>query len=119
MKIRTILIHSIVNKFKKIFIKCATNYSFFYKKNIILVIDATAKLPSGILNGHHFVMGDFDECLNINEDKSNSSIQGKYCTVLVTPSKAFSNDISGILDGISVSNENKNKQPREITCYIK
>lgn len=53
--------------------------------------DASAKLPSGILQGNVNQYGDFDECLSINavfknqkskaESGENSGIQGKYCLV--------------------------------------
>lgn len=38
------------------------------------VFDATAKLPSGILNGNGNQYGDFDECLSID-----GPVRGKYC----------------------------------------
>lgn len=49
--------------------------------------DASAKLPSGILQGNINQYGDFDECLAINavfknpkqKSEDSSGIQGKYC----------------------------------------
>ena len=38
--------------------------------------DATAKLPSGLLNGNVNQFGDFDECIGI---QGNEGIQGQYC----------------------------------------
>ncbi|CAH4036539.1 nose resistant to fluoxetine protein 6 [Pieris brassicae] len=38
------------------------------------MLDATAKLPSGILSGNGNQYGDFDECLSID-----SAVRGKYC----------------------------------------
>ncbi|XP_011558480.3 nose resistant to fluoxetine protein 6 [Plutella xylostella] len=38
------------------------------------MFDATAKLPSGILNGNGNQYGDFDECLSID-----GAVRGKYC----------------------------------------
>ncbi|CAG4940140.1 unnamed protein product [Colias eurytheme] len=38
------------------------------------MLDATAKLPSGILSGNANQYGDFDECLSID-----SAVRGKYC----------------------------------------
>lgn len=39
--------------------------------------DASAKLPSGLLNGNINQFGDFDECLNVRNPASD--ITGKYC----------------------------------------
>lgn len=39
------------------------------------VIDSFGKLPSGILNGGLFAIGDFDECLSA----SNAKYESKYC----------------------------------------
>lgn len=39
-----------------------------------IVLDASAKLPSGILNGNVNQYGDFDQCLSIK-----NPVQGKYC----------------------------------------
>lgn len=38
--------------------------------------DATAKMPSGLLNGNVNQFGDFDECLNV---KGTNDLQGQYC----------------------------------------
>ncbi|XP_035739061.1 nose resistant to fluoxetine protein 6-like isoform X2 [Vespa mandarinia] len=38
--------------------------------------DATAKIPSGLLNGNVNQLGDFDECI---ETVGNDGIQGQYC----------------------------------------
>lgn len=67
------------------------------------MIDASAKPPSGMLYGNHFVPGNFDQCLNIKEIKNESVIQGKYCTVLITPSTVYSNDFNLAFDALSVS----------------
>lgn len=67
------------------------------------MIDATAKPPSGMLYGNYFLTGNFDQCINIREDKNDTIIQGKYCTVLLTPSSKFPNEFSFILDAVSVS----------------
>lgn len=48
------------------------------------VIDASAKIPSGLLRGNVNQLGDFDQCMEIRtkvklkEDKS-VKIKGKYC----------------------------------------
>lgn len=38
--------------------------------------DATAKIPSGLLNGNINQFGDFDECIGI---QGSEGIQGQYC----------------------------------------
>ncbi|XP_012252676.2 nose resistant to fluoxetine protein 6-like isoform X2 [Athalia rosae] len=40
------------------------------------MFDATAKIPSGILNGNVNQFGDFDECMGV---QGNEGIQGQYC----------------------------------------
>lgn len=40
------------------------------------VYDATAKIPSGLLNGNVNQFGDFDECVEI---QGSEGIQGQYC----------------------------------------
>lgn len=41
-----------------------------------LVYDATAKMPSGLLNGNVNQFGDFDECVGV---RGKDGIQGQYC----------------------------------------
>lgn len=43
--------------------------------------DASAKIPSGILSGNVNQFGDFDQCLNANDEKS--GIKGQYCLAFV------------------------------------
>lgn len=47
------------------------------------VHDATAKLPSGLLNGNVNNYGDFDECLNV--DATSEDFQGKFCLAHLQP----------------------------------
>lgn len=44
---------------------------------LLVVYDASAKLPSGILNGNVNQLGDFDLCLRSNSKRDN--IKGQYC----------------------------------------
>lgn len=44
--------------------------------------DASAKLPSGILNGNVNQFGDFDQCVNV---EGMDAIQGKYCLAYLQP----------------------------------
>lgn len=43
--------------------------------------DSSAKIPSGILNGNVNQFGDFDQCLNVNDE--NLGIKGQYCLTYV------------------------------------
>ncbi|XP_017083961.2 nose resistant to fluoxetine protein 6-like [Drosophila eugracilis] len=44
------------------------------------MIDSWGSIPSGLLYGNFYDLGNYDECLNINKQISSShSIQGKYC----------------------------------------
>ncbi|XP_044249206.2 nose resistant to fluoxetine protein 6-like isoform X1 [Drosophila takahashii] len=52
------------------------------------MIDAWGFIPSGILTGNQYSLGNFDECLNIEKD----SIRGKYCFLETTPSKMIGLD---------------------------
>lgn len=59
-------------------------YSFPSSSNIlwiILVYDASAKLPSGILNGNLNQLGDFDMCMNTVAEEGN--FRGQYCLARV------------------------------------
>lgn len=46
---------------------------------IISVLDASARIPRGILLGNLQDLGNYDQCLNINEYLDSINIQGKYC----------------------------------------
>lgn len=43
--------------------------------------DASAKLPSGLLNGNINQFGDFDQCLNVNSQQN--GVIGKYCLAYI------------------------------------
>lgn len=45
--------------------------------------DASAKLPSGILNGNLNQFGDFDQCLDTASPENN--IKGQYCLTFLQP----------------------------------
>lgn len=45
------------------------------------MFDASAKLPSGILNGNINQFGDFDQCLSVRS--KNGKFQGKHCLATV------------------------------------
>ncbi|KAG8172815.1 hypothetical protein JTE90_008308, partial [Oedothorax gibbosus] len=56
-------------------------------REIIQVIDATGKIPAGILEGTSVSMGDYDECLDIEVTKKDEApktpedvvFKGQYC----------------------------------------
>jgi hypothetical protein len=45
------------------------------------VYDASAKIPSGILNGNINQFGDFDQCLGANDESL--GIKGQYCLAFI------------------------------------
>ena len=54
----------------------------------LVVIDSWGKFPSGILSGHIFTPGDFDECVKARSDLNETGgldIRGSYCAVYVIP----------------------------------
>jgi hypothetical protein len=50
---------------------------------VVLVHDATAKIPSGLLNGNLNQYGDYDQCLNVVAD--GEEFRGKYCIIYLQP----------------------------------
>lgn len=42
------------------------------------MLDASAKLPSGLLSGNVVTLGSFDQCLYV-ESTSSEAVKGKYC----------------------------------------
>ncbi|KAK6625957.1 hypothetical protein RUM43_006256 [Polyplax serrata] len=70
-----------------------------YKMWALMMFDASAKLPSGVLQGNINQYGDFDECLSINavfkkpDPKGDSlGIRGKYCLANVDLYTELQND---------------------------
>lgn len=60
--------------------------------------DASAKIPSGILSGNVNQFGDFDQCVNVNDQKW--GIKGQYCLThveMTLPSNA-NNKLKYIFD---------------------
>lgn len=51
------------------------------------MLDASAKLPSGILSGNLNQFGDFDECLSVQGTDQHETIKGKYCLANVNIQK--------------------------------
>lgn len=59
------------------------NWNPLFRILLFSVHDASAKLPSGILNGNLNQFGDFDQCLNVAT--SDNNIQGQYCLTFLQP----------------------------------
>ena len=54
----------------------------FYKVDIhfvYLVLDATSKIPSGILRGNIVDLGMYDECISVLGNMGGNEILGKHC----------------------------------------
>ncbi|XP_076365804.1 nose resistant to fluoxetine protein 6-like [Tachypleus tridentatus] len=75
----------------------------------VQMMDATGKIPSGILRGSLTALGDFDQCLNINVNTSNLSFRGKYCSVefkpLMPPSPRMLQKIQPLFDNFTSSDK--------------
>ncbi|CAG9854231.1 unnamed protein product [Phyllotreta striolata] len=92
--------------------RTVVNEALRMKQWALEMIDATAKPPTGLLAGNIFMHGNFDQCLNIEENIKGNVIRGQYCTVFLTSSKSAHNmlpftDVSGLphLIGIKTSNQ--------------
>lgn len=54
------------------------------------MIDSWGFIPSGVLTGNLYDLGNFDECVNIRAAGSQAStIRGKYCFLTVSPGELF------------------------------
>ncbi|KAF5288410.1 hypothetical protein FQR65_LT12023 [Abscondita terminalis] len=45
----------------------------------LLMFDASEKIPNGILRGNGGALGEFDQCIDIKQETSVGTINGKYC----------------------------------------
>lgn len=64
------------------------NHILTRNPNFISVLDATAKIPSGLLQGNGIQLGNFDQCLEVRarvqlDTGSIVKIQGQYCLAMV------------------------------------
>lgn len=54
---------------------------------MLLVLDSSAKIPSGLLRGNVNQLGDYDQCLgvlaHVKVEEKTIRIQGKYCLATV------------------------------------
>lgn len=65
------------------------------------VHDASAKVSSGILNGNVNQYGDFDQCLDVE----NENFRGKYCLANIQPEIASNFEYFNYLRTLSLSFE--------------
>ncbi|KAL5279045.1 hypothetical protein ACFFRR_003581 [Megaselia abdita] len=59
-------------------------------KKIFPMVDSWGKVPSGILFGHLFAVGNYDQCVEVNVDlpKIFGKLKGKYCKALKKTSES-------------------------------
>lgn len=50
-----------------------------FNYNSTLVLDASSKLPTGLLKGHLIELGAYDECVEDHENSTGVEIQGRHC----------------------------------------
>ncbi|XP_074037524.1 nose resistant to fluoxetine protein 6 isoform X3 [Leptinotarsa decemlineata] len=67
------------------------------------MVDSSGKVASGILAGHIYMTGNFDQCLEIREQKNDTLINGQYCTVTLTHSKTNSGPFDFLLNTAAVA----------------
>jgi hypothetical protein len=66
------------------------------------VLDATAKPQAGILLGNIMHVGNYDECLEVDEDLFGMKIQGKYCTAVLQAHPTYGEDFAKLLTSLNV-----------------
>ncbi|XP_063906158.1 O-acyltransferase like protein-like [Zophobas morio] len=78
--------------------KCVLDFSLFLsdlskmKLWASRMVDASGKINAGILNGNVHIFGDYDQCLSIKEHVRGRTIEGKYCSALITISDEILSD---------------------------
>ncbi len=64
-------------------VKVRTLFHYIFYASIVL--DATAKIPTGLLDGTIADYGEYEECLNIKvTEEEPLTINGKYCMALIS-----------------------------------
>ena len=53
------------------------------------MFDATTKLDAGILRGNMHFVGDYDLCVSIKEETKTRTVEGKYCSAIITLNTSF------------------------------
>ncbi|KAL3266699.1 hypothetical protein HHI36_010861 [Cryptolaemus montrouzieri] len=95
-------INIVVNKLEKVIEESVTNKTqcgndlkmlihdlIKRKKWAIQMIDASAKIEPGVLVGNVNQIGNYDQCLAIEEIKDKTNISGQYCTMFIIPNTDF------------------------------
>nr|XP_008192685.2 PREDICTED: nose resistant to fluoxetine protein 6-like [Tribolium castaneum] len=72
------------------------------------MLDATSKIPSGILSLNFGEMGDFDQCINVKTTTNTGIILGKYCLGFISineknDQKQLETGSLGDLDGVKIT----------------
>ncbi|XP_044749794.1 uncharacterized protein LOC123310390 [Coccinella septempunctata] len=75
------------------------------KKWAIQMIDASAKIGSGLLVGNIHQVGNFDECLDIRVEIDKRMITGQYCSILISPknSSEVSSEFRAFYDPLHIA----------------
>lgn len=79
---------------------------------LIAVIDAWGKIPSGILSGNVYELGQFDECIAIEQvmdNQSTNTLKGQYCLAQLSIERDAST--TNLFDDLSAKRQLK-KDPK-------
>lgn len=69
-------------------------------------MDASGKLHPGVLAGNLHQLGNYEQCLDIKETKTdNRTIRGQYCSVFLVPREPESSFLPSLLDTRTVSSK--------------
>nr|XP_049694112.1 O-acyltransferase like protein [Helicoverpa armigera] len=52
-------------------------------------LDASGRIPSGLLTGNWNDLGDYHQCLSIHQFVNNTEFQGKYCTIRIPINQTY------------------------------
>ncbi|CAG9820129.1 unnamed protein product [Phaedon cochleariae] len=83
-------------------LKSLFNDFIYMEKWALEMFDACSKGSSGVLAGNLYMTGNYDQCLNIAENKSGTLINGQYCTVVLNPSNKYSSDLDFLMDSAAI-----------------
>lgn len=54
--------------------------------------DSWGKIPSGVLQGNLYELGNFDQCLGVmHVNETGNSFKGQYCLAGIAPSQSYGN----------------------------
>jgi hypothetical protein len=75
------------------------------KEWALKMLDATAKPQAGILLGNIMHVGNYDECLEVDEDLFGMKIQGKYCTAVLQAHPTYGEDFAKLLTSLNAGDK--------------